>query len=443
MKRRRFIEALGTTGLAAALPPGLLQAMVGGDRAALARYADFADATLPPGKPILVSIFLDGGNDALNTLVPVTNPHYYDVQHGHGAIAIAPGSTLPLTGLTDYGLHPKLGWLASRWTQGDLAFVQGIGEPSRDNFSHFDSMKMWQTANAALLTPSGWLGRYNDIYNAGNPYASMSMYDFRLDTRGVDTPSTVLHRASYFYLRDPDSPVPDSALWHDAMLAAAAQAGGLPQALGELVLRVEAMSQTLSPIRFPAGGSTPPYLAALEEGSQVPFTLAQVGLLIRADVPCQTYSFAFGSFDFHSDLLARQEALFVELDRGLRALFDTLAGSPRIDDVIVLIWSEFGRQVTANFGGGTDHGRAGLTMVLGGGVKGGLYGVAPSLEYVPGYRIFDALPVTTDFRSLYAPILAKLAGDAEAPAQVLGAKPALELAVFDADLVFKDGFDSA
>jgi hypothetical protein len=151
--------------------------------------------------------------------------------------------------------------------------------------------------------------------------------------------------------------------------------------------------------------------------------LLQAALLIRAGVPTQTYSVGFGPFDSHINQGAMQTARFNTLDLALSRFFGALNGHPRANDVFVMITSEFGRQVTSNNTAGTDHGQGGMGIFIGGGIRKGVYGQAPTLD--PGgptrpNRIYDALRPTIDFRAMHATALNRLAGSATAAA-VLGA----------------------
>jgi chitodextrinase len=153
--------------------------------------------------------------------------------------------------------------------------------------------------------------------------------------------------------------------------------------------------------------------------------LVQTALLIKAGVPAQSYTMGFGPFDSHSDQKQLQIDRFTELNEALSKFFAVLAGHARQNDVFVLITSEFGRQGTANEDNGTDHGQAGMAMFIGGGVKRGIFGQAPTLD--PGgptrpNRISDALKPTVDFRSVHATVLTRLAkGDANVSDAVLKA----------------------
>lgn len=436
LNRRDFLIDLGRASLILGGTPMLLRALSGDARAAA--FNPFGQPDLPPGTPILLNIVLDGGNDALNTLVPVGDPWYADHTYGHGPLALNAAQTLALNG-SSYRLHPALTSIAQRFnSQNNVAFIQGIGD-SGSNFSHFDMMKMWQTGDLSLLTPSGWMGRFNDLRQQGNAYASMSLYDFRLETLGLQTPAVVVQRASGFYVREPGYPVSDAAFWRQQLLASGSGQSGLLAEIGELTARTYGMSAR---IVGAANDALP-----LSEADGIRFYLAQAALLITAGIPCQTYSYALSGFDFHDDLLVRQQERLAALNAGLESFFQVLGNSPRAADVIVLITSEFGRQVTWNRSNGTDHGKAGLAIAFGRNVRGGFYGEAPTLD--PGgptrpNREHDALPVTTNFRRLFAAVLNELGADSGLGQAVFGSGFGTPLPIFAAagpDQLLRNGFE--
>jgi uncharacterized protein (DUF1501 family) len=167
------------------------------------------------------------------------------------------------------------------------------------------------------------------------------------------------------------------------------------------------------------------YNAAYNSGNSSGSLAAQLGMaamMIVAGLQCQTYVAGMGGFDTHGSQDWQHGDLLSKLDIALQKFFAIIDASPRAQDVFVLITSEFGRQITTNAGGGTDHGQASHGIVIGGGVRGGLYGEMPTLN--PGgptrpNRIFDAMRPTTDFRSMYATILNRLGGDSNMTAEVL------------------------
>ncbi|MBV8982745.1 MAG: DUF1501 domain-containing protein [Acidimicrobiia bacterium] len=421
--RRSFLKQLGAVAVATAAGPMVLD-LLGRDGKADA-LADVANTTLPLGTPILVNIALDGGNDYLNTLVPTDDPWYFDSTYGHGSLALDPSTTLALNGLTHYRLHPALPFLANRWNStGDVAFVLGIGEQNKQDFSHFDSMDFWATADTTLLEPTGWLGRYNDARNPGSVLASVSLGGLRKDASGASAPALVVNDTSSFIYSLPGY---DTARFQNSLNTMSTIGGSTY--LGE----ASSLIATTFDVANRVHSATDPSVTGGGPYSDVTNMLLQAALLIRAGIPSQTYTLSLGPFDSHDQQWAMQTARFNELNEGLSKFFAALAGSSRANDVFVMITSEFGRQATSNLSGGTDHGQAGMGIFIGSGVFNGVYGQTPTLD--PGgptrpNRIYDALRPTIDYRAMHYTALSRLSDAGTAQAVLRGAYP--DLGVFTA-----------
>ena len=158
-------------------------------------------------------------------------------------------------------------------------------------------------------------------------------------------------------------------------------------------------------------------VAAGFDNTDVGQQLAQVAQLIDASIPSQVYVVTLGGFDTHGGEDGLQPTLYGQLDTALGEFFAVIDAGPRASDVFVYATSEFGRQQTANGSAGCDHGQAGIDLLVGGGVRGGLYGEAPSSA--PSDRLDDALVPTVDFRSVYATILNHLGRSAAVSDTVL------------------------
>jgi uncharacterized protein (DUF1501 family) len=370
------------------------------------------------GTPVCVHISLDGGNDYLNTLVP-TDSWYRDSTYGHGSLALSTSETTALTG-TSYRLHNKLTWLANRWnTSGDVAFVLGVGN-DRGDFSHFESMKYWDTSRLDLAGHTGWLGRYADATSPQNAVASVSISDLRLDAVPANAPALVVQECSSFAF----NPGATSNATFEAGARKMATIAGT-----DTRAEVAQMMATAFDVADRITGADDPAFTSSTTGyesyGQLTQDLVQAALLIREGLPAQSYSITHNGFDSHGGQKLMQSTRFGELNDALSRFFATMNGHARQNDVFVLITSEFGRQMTANRNGGTDHGQAGMAMFIGGGTQRGVFGEAPTLD--PGgptrpNRINDALRPTADFRSVHATALNRLAnGDTNVANSVLGA----------------------
>ncbi|MBV9664368.1 MAG: DUF1501 domain-containing protein [Actinobacteria bacterium] len=418
--RRQFLKGAGTLLVATAAGGILLDVLLPGDGSPAA--ADIG-AALPLGTPICVSISLEGGCDYLDTLVPVDNPWYFDATYGRGGMAVDPATTLPLTGQSSYALNKGLPYLANRWnTSNDVAFVLGIGEQNKQDFSHFDSIAFWQTADTTLLEPTGWLGRFNDLRHPALATASVSLGGVRKDTLGTTAPTLAVNDTSTFVYSLPGL---DTALFKSGLdQMSTIGGGGYLQQASSLISTTFAVADQVHAATDTAITGGGPY-------GDLTTQLLQAAELIRAGIPSQTYSANFGPFDSHGDQATMLAARFSELNTALSKFFGALADSPRVNDVFVMITSEFGRQATGNVNLGTDHGQSGMGIFIGGGAKGGVYGLAPTLD--PGgatrpNRIYDALKPTIDFRAMHATAVGRLADAATAQTVLRGAYP--DLGVF-------------
>ena len=415
--RRRFLVGLGAASAAGITAPMWLDLV---QRGGLPSAWGIGEGdTLPLGTPIVVHVSLNGGNDYLNTLVPMDDGWYRDAKYGHGAIALTSAETLALNGST-YRLHNKLPFLADRWNNiGDVGFALGAGNTDL-NFSHFDSMRYWDTARTDVLGKTGWLGRYADAVRPQNALASISVADVMPEAVGTTAPMFVLDECASF-------------TYETGWLSKNVFANGTKQMAtiggGSKVADVARMMGTTFDVSNRIYGADDPTLTGDGSGygNLTPITksMIQAALLIKAGLPAQSYAMADGGYDSHTNQKELQSDKFTSLNDALTRFFAILAGHPRANDVFVMITSEFGRQATANQDSGTDHGQAGMAIFVGAGVYKGVYGQAPTLD--PGgptrpNRIADALKPTVDFRSVHATVLNRLAkGDKNVGDSVLGA----------------------
>lgn len=414
VERRAFLRSVGALTLGGAAGSLTLRVFGGPEAGAL---EDLAGSSTPPGTRVLVLVDMNGGNDDLSMLVPVDDPWYYDASYGHGGLAISPASVRPLAGISGYGLHPSLAWLASRANAaGDVAFVLGVGQTQTREFSHFVAEDNWRTCVVGSVEPTGFLGRFNDAVHGGSPVASVSLSGLHPSLVGRQVHVLGVPSVADFGVEASWQWEEDDAYWA-AFAAMADQGLG-----GNLGAAANMIRQTLEAESVIRPAADPALNQGLEWGS-LAWQMAQAAAMINAGVPCQTYVAHLGGFDTHDNQLTRQAEKLAEVDDALRVLFASLSPT-RAEDVCVLLRSEFGRQVTANGSGGTDHGQAGTDILVGSPVTGGIYGEAPTLD--PGgptrpNRIWDARVPTTDFRRVFATVLTWLGKDSGLSEDVLGA----------------------
>jgi uncharacterized protein (DUF1501 family) len=359
----------------------------------------------------LVVLQLTGGNDALNTVVPYGNPRYYDQRP---VVRIPEADVLPLD--ATYGLHPSMAPLKPFWDAGKMAIINGIGYAQPD-YSHFRSMDIWYTAQPDSMATDGWLGKLvrdldpkadnvltavsfgrglpRALSLAGVPVASVA----ELDNYGLLTNlSSVAQRQAalevFSWMYDDG--------WHDEGLPAVPTHAS--QAPVDEVMRY--MGQT----GLDAQKGTAVLRTSVETyHTEVSYPKTSIGQSLRgmaqvklADLGTRVFYAAHGSFDTHATQMAVHAQLWRDISEAVAAFFDDLRRHDAADDVIMLMWSEFGRRVRDN-GSGTDHGAGGVALVLGDAVRGGMYGEYPSLS--DGDLTLGNLRYTNDFRSTYSTIL--------------------------------------
>jgi uncharacterized protein (DUF1501 family) len=407
LDRRTFLKKCG--GLAFLTAAGVVGLDVFAPLGQTARAAALPNAgILPLGTPILVMIDLAGGNDAANMLINPGDPWYYDIARGHGNIAVQPSLILPMTGAS-VGLHPSMPWLAQRWnTVRDVAFVQGSGENVKHEFSHFAARYYRNVADFSRTESRGWLGQYNDQLAPASPFASVSLNGVHPSLIGALTPVlTVNNVASCRFSIDSRWRMGFLEAWR-AMGAGGSIAGTMLAGEKQNIVESFATQSVVLATNNPTAWNPSDIL-----GSQ----LAQAAMMIQGGLASQTYVATLRGFDTHGSEALKQGPLLAQLDAALNGFFTAIAASPRAKDVFVLVTSEFGRQQTANASAGCDHGQAGVDILLGAGVTGGLYGEAPLTD--PTHRVNDALVPTVDFRSVYATALNRLSKSASMTAIIL------------------------
>jgi uncharacterized protein (DUF1501 family) len=385
--RRRFLAGALTVSAATAMPralrPATTRPRTPAERAAaaVAKSADLAT---------LVLVTLYGGNDGLNTVVPIGDPAYASQR---GSIALAPDKVLSLG--NGFALNPSLPGLKTMWDAGQLAIVRGVSYPNA-SLSHFQSMDIWQSGSISGDVSSGWLGRWLDR-TGSNVLQACSIGPTVL-------PAMAGNRRTAAALQDttePQGQLPQA----DAHFLAYYHELQRPFA-GERHLQADAAQAGVNMLKVSkdAAGAmrTQPPPTYSSDVGDLGTQLGVVSELIRAGLPTSAYAVTQGGYDTHSGELETQNQNLAQLDGALTGFMASIAGSPRGKNTTVLVYTEFGRRVQPNASVGTDHGTANNVLVLGPVVHGGLYGDAPSLTTLDddGNLIF-----TTDYRSVYATVL--------------------------------------
>jgi uncharacterized protein (DUF1501 family) len=306
------------------------------------------------------------------------------------------------------------------WDAKELAIVHGVGF-ANPNYSHFESMDIWQSGHTDASVSTGWLGRWLDGTKSSplraialGPTLPTALSGERVQGAAIPIGPLVLpgdpgEQALYAALAragTSGAPLAVEAATSDAVLLQ------LNQRLGPILSR----STTANPLHvsdLAGAAQTAASELAISDGGGgraggdvLAVQLSVVANLILAGASADVYSVELGGFDTHADQAPEQSALLSQLDGAVTAFVDALRGTRHGARTTVLIYTEFGRRVGGNASNGTDHGWANVAFAAGASVKGGFYGEPPSLTNLSeGNTVY-----TTDFRSLYATMFGEVLG---------------------------------
>lgn len=331
---------------------------------------------------ILLLVELKGGNDGLNTLVPFADPRYRELRPGVG---VARERVLPLD--EKVGLHDKLEPLMDSWKARDFAILQGVGYPY-PNRSHFRSIEIWDTASAASQTLSeGWIAQ---AFQATRLPKGAAVDCIVADTNALPATGPSLRT---IVMQDAESFLRQAANMKEK--GGSADAGN-PALRHVLAVRQEINAAAAGLRDRLRAAPTPIHAYSQDNGLGRQLDLAT--RLLAAKIQVVAIKVALGGFDTHANQAPTHERLLGILATGLATLRKNLIAANLWNDVVVMTYSEFGRRARQNASGGTDHGTAAPQFVMGGGVRGGLYGAYPSLNDLQD----GDLRHTVDFRSVFA-----------------------------------------
>ncbi len=385
MHRRSFMCRLGAIGASAAF--GQLAVLGGRAAAATGDYK------------ALVCVFLFGGNDGNNTIVPIDTAGYANYAGIRGSIALPQAQLVPLpaaVGGTTYGLHPALSDWQQIWSAGQLGILLNVGTlvqpltratyldsatPKPEAlFSHIDQQDQWQASISTAPSRTGWGGRLAEALGSLNSNPSVpaliSAAGPNLFVTGKAVAALTVPVSGSFGLRGFDTSGAANArmsalqqllgLDHDNDLIAAA---------GDISASAITNSTLLGPIL--AATNTQSDAAFAGQTSNIALQLLAVSKLIEARATLgqsrQIFMVSLGSFDTHTDELARQSTLFGQLGPALLAFRNALVANGAIDAVTTFTLSDFSRTMQPNTGGGTDHAWGNHHVVMGGAVNGAAY----------------------------------------------------------------------
>ncbi|QDU86105.1 hypothetical protein Pla163_32540 [Planctomycetes bacterium Pla163] len=385
LSRRRFVVGgLAITALGALPTPGLAH----------------TSSRRGERETILVVVQLTGGNDGLNTLVPVAQDAWYRARPSLSRVA----SGAHELG-SGFALHPALGPLAPLFEGGELTCLHSVGHPDPDR-SHFRSMEVWHTGSlerrSANERPTGWLARLGEqiIARDGSAPAMLHVGGGALPLSLVGAEGPAPSVADLEQLR-PGGGATAAAVRAALYAEPGSEAG---DARDVAYLRRTARAAVDLGRRLEDGARAP--LAADWPRHELARDLALVARLVRSGLGARIYQVELGGFDTHRGQPTIHAELLRQLGGALAAFQAELSAAGRADDVLTLVFSEFGRRVRENASAGTDHGAAGPVFVLGPAARGGFVGTPPDLEHL----VDGDLPHGIDFRSVYATLESRWLG---------------------------------
>ena len=353
--------------------------------------------------PVLVILQMTGAYDALNTFIPYSDPHYVDYRPELG---IAPEDVLAVD--DQVGFHPAMSPIKEMYDQGKVAVLQGIGYPNPIR-SHFRSLDIWHTAEPDKMVTDGWLGKtIRDLdpnkeniltavnFGRGLPRAlaapgvsvasvgDLSNYGVLTGIQGDEKRSEALDIFAQMY-----SPMIGTGAVNDYLSQT-----GLDALKGADILRTAPQTYA-SNVEY--GGS--PFAQWLKNIAQVHLSDFGTRILYTGVNP--------GTFDTHANQNITFPKLWGDVSNAVGDFYQDLKEHNANEEVVILLFTEFGRRVQEN-GSGTDHGSGSVAFMIGDAVKGGLYGEYPSLE--PDKLDHGDLQWNSDFRSTYATLLEQWMG---------------------------------
>ena len=366
MNRRNFLTLTGTfTGGALLLPDFL--------------HAFGSQPNLVMGEPCLVFIQLNGGNDGLNTFVPYDNPLYYQLR---SKIALSKDSVISKN--NGMALHPALKNFAEIQQKGDLTILQNVGYPN-PNRSHFRSQEIWQTASASnQYLSEGWLGRYLDLQcKEHQPTAGMNLDSIdNLALKGKEPNFITVKDPNRFKIRtDKDDTV---KLSDNPQLDFVRKiANSVTEGSAEIQ---QALAKSTAEMSYPK--------------TNLGKNLEWIARLIKGNLNSKVYYTSQNGYDTHDNQLAIHQRNLEELNEAVYSFYKDLKQANLLQNVTIVVFSEFGRRVKDN-GNGTDHGTAAPLFVIGGNNRGKVLGSNPDLSDLDE----GDLKYQIDFRSVYASLL--------------------------------------
>lgn len=365
MNRRNFLSLTGTfTGGLLVLPEFL--------------HAYGTSNSILTGEQCVVFIQLNGGNDGLNTFIPYDNDLYYALRP---KIALSKNEVIGK--YKGMAFHPALKDFATMQQNGNLSVVQNVGYPE-PNRSHFRSQEIWQTASDSnKYMNEGWLGRYLDLQcKEHNPIAGINLDSIdNLALKGIEP--------NFITVKDPNK-FKSNAETETVKLSTNPQLDfvrKIANSVSEGATEIQkALVNSKSEISYPKSG--------------LGKNLEWIARLVKGNLNSKVYYTSLNGFDTHDNQLAIHKNKLTELNDAVFSFYSELKQAKMLQNVTIVVFSEFGRRVKDN-GNGTDHGTAAPMFIIGGNNKGMVLGKNPNLSDLDNGDLKHEI----DFRSVYASIL--------------------------------------
>lgn len=366
MNRRNFLTLTGTfTGGTLLLPDFL--------------HAFGTQSNLVIGEQCLVFIQLNGGNDGLNTFIPYDNPLYYELR---SKIAISKEAVISKN--KGMGFHPALKNFATMQQNGDLTILQNVGYPN-PNRSHFRSQEIWQTASDTnQYLNEGWLGRYLDLQcKEHQPTAGINLDN-------IDNLALKGNEPNFITVKDPNRFKFRNTNEEGVQLSDNPQLDFVRKIANSVTEGSDDIQKAL------AKSTTETNYPKTNLGKN----LEWIARLIKGNLNSKVYYTSQNGYDTHDNQITIHERNLTELNDAIYSFYSDLKKSQLLQNVTLVVFSEFGRRVKDN-GNGNDHGTAAPMFIIGGNNKGKIIGNNPNLSDLDNGDLKHQI----DFRSIYATLL--------------------------------------
>jgi uncharacterized protein (DUF1501 family) len=378
MKRREFLRNSAFTTAGSLLVPQFLKAY---ERQHLGKNS--------LNEKVVVVIQLSGGNDGLNTVVPFRNDIYY---RERPSIAIKQENILRLN--DEIGLNPALEKIKELYDNGLVSVINNVGYPNPDR-SHFRSMDIWQTgSNADQYLSTGWVGRYLDAQCTSKnclPHQALEIDDTlslalkgqKVNGLSLQNPEKLYNQTQTSFVKNiaKNSPADD----HDSV-----------------AYLYKTLAETVSSAEYVHSKSKVTQSRMMYPTTELGKSLKTIAELITSGVSTSVYYVSLSGFDTHIRQNDQQDRLLRQYAEAVSTFVDDLKANSRLDDVMIMTFSEFGRRVKQNASNGTDHGTANNVFLIGGPKR-----TRPILNEAPDLTDLDNgdLKFKLDFRQIYATLL--------------------------------------